>query len=161
MDQLWLDDIKVGARFETDKYEVSREDIVSFARQFDPQPFHLSNQAAIDTFFEGLAGFSEDIEGYFQHRKEAVPAITMRLLVTSGISIATGIIGASVEVVWPSPTRAGDVLHVELTVESVKVSKTQPDRGFVTVTYNTTNQNGETRQRTTANLLVFKKPELT
>lgn len=150
MDQLWLDDIKVGARFETDKYEVSREDIVSFARQFDPQPFHLSNQAAIDTFFEGLAA-----SGWH------TAAITMRLLVTSGISIATGIIGASVEVVWPSPTRAGDVLHVELTVESVKVSKTQPDRGFVTVTYNTTNQNGETRQRTTANLLVFKKPELT
>jgi acyl dehydratase len=147
MDQLWLDDIEVGARFETDKYEVSREDIVSFARQFDPQPFHLSNQAAVDTFFEGLAA-----SGWH------TAAITMRLLVTSGISIATGIIGASVEVVWPSPTRAGDVLHVELTVESVKVSKTQPDRGFVTVTYNTTNQDGKTRQRTTANLLVFKKP---
>ncbi|MEX5275289.1 MaoC family dehydratase [Kocuria sp. CPCC 205235] len=150
MNELWLDDIKVGARFETEKYEVSHEDIVNFARQFDPQPFHLSDQAAADTFFEGLAA-----SGWH------TAAITMRLLVTSGISIATGIIGASVEVAWPSPTRAGDVLHVELTVESVKVSATQPDRGFATVTYNTTNQEGKTRQRTTANLLVFKKPELT
>lgn len=150
MNKLWLDDIKVGARFETEKYEVSHEDIVNFARQFDPQPFHLSDQAAAETFFEGLAA-----SGWH------TAAITMRLLVTSGFSIATGIIGASVEVAWPSPTRAGDVLHVELTVENVKVSATQPDRGFVTVTYNTTNQEGKTRQRTTANLLVFKKPELT
>lgn len=150
MNKLWLDDIKVGARFETEKYEVSHEDIVNFARQFDPQPFHLSDQAAADTFFEGLAA-----SGWH------TAAITMRLLVTSGFSIATGIIGASVEVAWPSPTRAGDVLHVELTVENVKVSASQPDRGFVTVTYNTTNQEGKTRQRTTANLLVFKKPELT
>lgn len=150
MNKLWLDDIKVGARFETEKYEVAHEDIVNFARQFDPQPFHLSDQAAADTFFEGLAA-----SGWH------TAAITMRLLVTSGISIATGIIGASVEVAWPSPTRAGDVLHVELTVENVKVSATQPDRGFVTVTYNTINQEGKTRQRTTANLLVFKKPELT
>lgn len=150
MNKLWLDDIKVGARFETEKYEVSHEDIVNFARQFDPQPFHLSDQAAAETFFEGLAA-----SGWH------TAAITMRLLVTSGFSIATGIIGASVEVAWPSPTRAGDVLHVELTVENVKVSASQPDRGFVTVTYNTTNQEGKTRQRTTANLLVFKKPELT
>lgn len=148
MDPLWLDNIEVGARFQTDEYEISDEEIVDFARKFDPQPFHLSNQAAVDTFFEGLAA-----SGWH------TAAITMRLLVTSGISIATGIIGASVEVVWPSPTRAGDVLHVELTVESVKVSKNQPDRGFVTVTYNTTNQDGKTRQRTTANLLVFKKPK--
>lgn len=150
MNKLWLDDIKVGARFETEKYEVSHEDIIDFARQFDPQPFHLSDQAAAETFFEGLAA-----SGWH------TAAITMRLLVTSGFSIATGIIGASVEVAWPSPTRAGDVLHVELTVENVKVSASQPDRGFVTVTYNTTNQEGKTRQRTTANLLVFKKPELT
>lgn len=150
MNKLWLDDIKVGARFETEKYEVSHEDIVNFARQFDPQSFHLSDQAAAETFFEGLAA-----SGWH------TAAITMRLLVTSGFSIATGIIGASVEVAWPSPTRAGDVLHVELTVENVKVSASQPDRGFVTVTYNTTNQEGKTRQRTTANLLVFKKPELT
>lgn len=150
MNKLWLDDIKVGTRFETEKYEVSHEDIVNFARQFDPQPFHLSDQAAAETFFEGLAA-----SGWH------TAAITMRLLVTSGFSIATGIIGASVEVAWPSPTRAGDVLHVELTVENVKVSASQPDRGFVTVTYNTINQEGKTRQRTTANLLVFKKPELT
>lgn len=148
MDSLWLDDIRVGDRFKTDEYEISGQEIVDFAQQFDPQPFHLNDQTAVDTFFKGLAA-----SGWH------TAAITMRLLVTSGIPITAGIIGASVELAWPSPTRAGDILHVELTVMSVKISKSQPDRGFVTVAYNTVNQDGEIRQRTTTNLLVFKRPQ--
>lgn len=148
MDSLWLDDIRVGDRFNTDEYEISSQEIVDFAQQFDPQPFHLNDQAAVDSFFKGLAA-----SGWH------TAAITMRLLVTSGIPITAGIIGASVELAWPSPTRAGDILHVELTVMSVKISKSQPDRGFVTVAYNTVNQEGEIRQRTTTNLLAFKRPQ--
>lgn len=148
MDPLWLDDIKVGSRFQTSAYEVSSEEIITFARQFDPQSFHLNDQAAADTFFKSLAA-----SGWH------TAAITMRLLVTSGIPIATGIIGASVELAWPTPTRAGDVLHVELTVSDVKVSRSHPNRGFVKVVYDTVNQDGETRQHTTATLLAFKGPE--
>lgn len=148
MDSLWLEDIRVGDRFNTDEYEISSQEIVDFAQQFDPQPFHLNDQAAVDSFFKGLAA-----SGWH------TAAITMRLLVTSGIPITAGIIGASVELAWPSPTRAGDILHVELTVMSVKISKSQPDRGFVTVAYNTVNQEGEIRQRTTTNLLAFKRPQ--
>lgn len=111
MDSLWLDDIRVGDRFNTDEYEISSQEIVDFAQQFDPQPFHLNDQAAVDSFFKGLAA-----SGWH------TAAITMRLLVTSGIPITAGIIGASVELAWPSPTRAGDILHVELTVMSVKMA---------------------------------------
>ena len=82
----------------------------------------------------------------------------MRLLVTSGIPIATGIICASIELAWLTPTRPGDVLHVDLTVTDVVPSRSKPERGFVTCTYDTVNQHGEVRQRTTARLLIFRRP---
>ena len=82
----------------------------------------------------------------------------MRLLVTSGIPLATGIIGASIELAWPTPTRPGDVLHVTLTVTGMVPSRSKPDRGFVTCCYDTVNEHGEVRQRTTAQLLVFRRP---
>jgi len=146
MEQLWLDDVKAGSKFQTAEYEVTRDDVIAFAREYDPQPFHLSEEAAEGTFFKGLAA-----SGWH------TAAITMRLVVTSGIPIGTGIIGASVDLMWPSPTRPGDVLRVELTVAEVNVSKSNPSRGFVTVDYDTLNQNGEIRQHTRATLLVFAR----
>jgi acyl dehydratase len=80
------------------------------------------------------------------------------LLATTGIPIATGIIGASIELAWPTPTRPGDVLHVELTVDGVTRSRSKPDRGFVRSTYDTLNQDGVVRQHTVATLLAFTRP---
>jgi acyl dehydratase len=99
---LWLDDLHVGHRFRTDVYDLTADDIIEFATKWDPQPFHLSDETAQDTFFHGLAG-----SGWH------TAAITMRLLVTSGIALARGIIGAGGEVAWPTATRPGDRLHVE------------------------------------------------
>ena len=100
--ELWLEDIHVGHRFRTDVYNLTADDIIEFATKWDPQPFHLSDETAQDTFFHGLAG-----SGWH------TAAITMRLLVTSGIALARGIIGAGGEVAWPTATRPGDRLHVE------------------------------------------------
>ena len=94
MSGLFLEDVQPGDRFTSDVYEVTEQAMVQFAGEFDPQPFHLSEAAAERTFFEGLAA-----SGWH------TAAITMRLVVTSGIPIATGIIGASVDLTWPSPTR--------------------------------------------------------
>ena len=146
MDKLWIEDIEVGSAFRTGEYGVTREDVIDFARKYDPQPFHLSETAADRTFFEGLAA-----SGWH------TAAITMRLVVTSGPPIATGIIGASVDLTWPSPTRVGDVLHVELSVADVGSSRTNPSRGFITVIYDTVNQHGDVRQHTTAKLLAFTR----
>jgi acyl dehydratase len=148
MELLWLEDVEVGGKFRTAEYEITREDVIEFARTYDPQPFHLSESAAEGTFFKGLAA-----SGWH------TAAITMRLLVTSGIPIATGIIGGSVELTWPSPTRPGDVLRVELTVTEVRASRSNPSRGFVTIVCDTVNQHGEVRQHTTSKLLVFARPE--
>ena len=77
--ELWLEDIHVGHRFRTDVYDLTADDIIEFATKWDPQPFHLSDETAQDTFFQGLAG-----SGWH------TAAITMRLLVTSGIALARG-----------------------------------------------------------------------
>ncbi len=144
---LWLDDIEVGRRYRTNEYQLSADEIIEFAERFDPQPFHLSEQGAAGTLFETLAA-----SGWH------TAAITMRLVSTTSIPIATGIIGASIELAWPTPTRPGDVLHVELTVDSVTPSRSKPDRGFVRVSYDTINQHDAVRQHTVANLLAFRKP---
>lgn len=146
MNELWLDDLAVGDRFRTDEYAITAEEILDFAGRYDPQPFHLDETAAGDTFFQGLAA-----SGWH------TAAITMRLIVTSGLPIATGIIGAGVELSWPTATRPGDVVHAEMTVTEVRASRSRPDRGFVTVAYDTVTRTGEIRQRTTATLLLFRR----
>ena len=144
---LWLDDIEVGLQYRTAERLLEADEIIEFARRYDPQPFHLSEEGAVDTLFGTLAA-----SGWH------TAAITMRLVVTSAIPIATGIIGASIELAWPTPTRPGDVLHVDLAVDSVTPSRSKPDRGFVGVTYNTVNQHDAVRQHTVANLLAFRRP---
>jgi acyl dehydratase len=74
----------------------------AFAEQFDPQPFHIDAEAATATLFGGLVA-----SGWH------TAAITMRLLVESGLPLAGGIIGAGGEITWPNSTRPGDVLQVE------------------------------------------------
>src|SRR5688500_14123663 len=99
MEPLWLEDLEAGDRFRTDEYEITREEILAFAGRYDPQAFHLDEEAAAGTFFQGLAA-----SGWH------TAAITMRLVVTSGLPIATGFIGAGAELSWPTPTRPGDVV---------------------------------------------------
>ena len=144
---LWLEDIEVDSHYRTADHEITTDEIVEFASRFDPQAFHLGDDGAAGTIFGSLAA-----SGWH------TAAITMRLVVTSGIPIATGIICASIELAWLTPTRPGDVLHVDLTVTDVVPSRSKPERGFVTCTYDTVNQHGEVRQRTTARLLVFRRP---
>ena len=144
---LWLEDIEVGQHYRTTEHLLEANEIIEFASRYDPQPFHLSEQGAVGTLFGALAA-----SGWH------TAAITMRLVVTSAIPIATGIIGASIELAWPTPTRPGDLLHVDLTVDSVTTSRSKPDRGFVAVTYDTLNQHGAVRQHTVANLLAFRRP---
>ncbi len=144
---LWLDDIGVGDRFTTDVYELTADAIIAFATDWDPQPFHLGEHTAQGTFFKGLAA-----SGW------QTAAITMRLLVTTGLPLATGIIGASIDLTWPTPTRPGDRLHVELEVTDVRRSTSDPGRGFITTAYDTLNQHGEIRQHAAGRLLAFTKP---
>jgi acyl dehydratase len=146
-DVLYLDDLKVGDTFTTATYTVDIDEIRSFARQFDPQPFHLDEASARQSFFGGLAA-----SGWH------TAAVTMRLLVTSGPRLANGIVGASVKLDWKAPTRPGDVLHVESEVIEITPSRSRPDRGTVLLRSKTLNQRGDIVQATDATLMVIRRP---
>lgn len=145
--RIYLDDLKPGMRYTTGHLIVTAEQIKSFADQFDPQPFHLDEAAAADSLFEGLAA-----SGWH------TASLSMRLMVTSGIPFAGGMIGAGVEVNWPAPTRPGDELHVAMEVQDVVPSRSKPDRGMVVVRSETINQEGQVVQVMTAKLIAFRRP---
>lgn len=145
--ELFLDDLQVGQRFMSSTYAMSAEAIRAFAGQFDPQPFHLDEDAAKSTFFAGLAA-----SGWH------TAAVTMRLLVDSGAPVAGGVIGAGAEIRWPQPTRPDDVLQVESEVLEVTPSRSRPGRGMVTLRSETRNQRGEVVQVLTSKLVVPRRP---
>jgi len=144
--KLYLDDLKVGDRFESEGHEIDAEQIKAFATLFDPQPFHLDEEAAKDTFFGGLAA-----SGWH------TAAITMRLLVTSGVPLADGIIGSGGTIAWPRPTRPGDILRVQAEVTEIVPSRSKPDRGMVSMRCETLNQRGEVLQQFLPKLVVMRR----
>jgi len=145
-DLLYLDDLRVGRRFRSGTHAVDAPQIKAFASAFDPQPFHLDEQAASRTVFAGLVA-----SGWH------TAAVTMRLQVDGGLPIAGGVVGLGGEVAWPAATRPGDVLHVESEVVEMVPSRSRPDRGTVTVRSETLNQRGDVVQRTTVKLLVPRR----
>jgi acyl dehydratase len=140
---LFLDDLHVGQRFGSGRHLIDAEQIKAFAQQFDPQPFHLDAEAAKGSLFGGLVA-----SGWH------TAAVTMRLLVESGLPLAGGIIGAGAEISWPNPTRPGDVLQVESEILELRPSRSRPDRGIATIRSETRNQRGEVVQVLIAKLLV-------
>jgi acyl dehydratase len=143
---LYLEDLRIGQRFTSGVYRFDADRIKSFAAEFDPQPFHLDEAAAQASLFRGLAA-----SGWH------TAAVTMRLLVTSGLPLAGGLIGLGGELAWSKPTRPGDTLHVESEIVEIVPSRSKPNQGIVKVRSTTLNQNGEEVQVLTANLLVFKR----
>jgi len=147
MNELYLEDFSVGRRFISATRRLDADQIKAFASQFDPQPFHLDEAEADKSFFHGLAA-----SGWH------TAAITMSLLVKSGMPIAGGLIGAGAEIAWPRPVRPGDVLQVESEVLAVTPSRSRPERGMITVKSQTKNQNGEVVQILTSKMLVWRRP---
>ena len=138
-----LDDLAVGQRFTSRTHMIDEAQLRAFATQFDPQPFHLDDAAARATLFGGMAA-----SGWH------VAAITMRLLVDSGLPLAGGIIGSNGEISWPKPTRPGDVLTVECEVFELMPSKSRPVRGAAKVRSESRNQRDEAVQVITMRLVV-------
>nr|WP_216667330.1 MaoC family dehydratase [Herbaspirillum rubrisubalbicans] len=127
---------------------VEADAIKQFAAQFDPQPFHLDEQAAQQSFFRGLAA-----SGWH------TAALTMRLLVDT-LHIQGGLIGAGFdEFRWPRPTRPGDVLRLEAEVLAIQTSQSKPKQGFLNHRVTTYNQHDEPVLIMTGNLLVPRRPQ--
>lgn len=131
----FLEDFTVGQRDSHGAVTVDAEMIKAFARQFDPQPFHLDEEAATDSFFGGLVA-----SGWH------TASLTMRLLVGSGIVPAGGLVGAAVEELrWLQPVRPGETLSIESEVLEIRPSSTRP-QGRIKVRTNTLNGRGEVVQ---------------
>jgi acyl dehydratase len=144
-DLLYLDDLRVGQRFLSGTHRIDEEQIKAFARQFDPQPFHLDAEAAQGTVFAGVVA-----SGWH------TAAISMRLVVES-VPISGGIVGAGGELTWPTPTRPGATLHVESEILELRPSRSHPDRGMATIRSETVTDRGEIVQVLIAKLVVPRR----
>ena len=143
----YLEDFEVGQKFSSDRLRVEKERIKTFAAEFDPQAFHLDDDAARNTMFGGLVA-----SGWH------TAAITMKLLVESDLKPAGGIVGAGFdELRWPLPVRPGDELRVESEILNVRTSKSQPQQGLIKVRTTTLNQNDEPVQVAVGNLVVLRR----
>jgi acyl dehydratase len=143
----FFEDFAVGQVFATGKLQVDTDQIKSFAKQFDPQPYHLDEHAAQKSPFRGLAA-----SGWH------TAALTMRLMVDGDFKPAGGILGVGFDALsWPKPVRPGDELHARSQILEVRPSKSRPDRGTIRVRTTTYNQNDEAVQEFTGNLLVPRR----
>lgn len=145
MAELYLDDLSVGQVFESDEHALDEEQIIAFAKTFDPQPFHVDPEASKDSFFGALAA-----SGWH------TAALTMRMVVES-VPIANGVIGGGGKVHWPTPTRAGDLLRVRTRIEEIAPSRSRPGRGAVYAHCLTLNQNDEVRQEFRPRLIAWER----
>jgi acyl dehydratase len=144
----YLEDFAAGQTFATGRHRVDKDQIVAFARQFDPQPFHTDEEAARKSPFGGLAA-----SGWH------TAAMTMRLMLDGEFKPAGGILGVGFdELSWPRPVRPGDELRAVSEILEVRPSKSKPDRGMLRVRTTTYNQNEEPVMMFTGNLLVPRRP---
>src|SRR5690349_7757520 len=148
MTRQYLEDFAAGQVYRSDRLQVDKGQILAFATQFDPQPYHLDEELARRSVFKGLAA-----SGWH------TAAVTMRLLVDSEFRPADGILGIGLEdLSWPRPVRPGDELRVDCEVLEVRPSRARTDRGMIRMRTTTFNQNDQPVQIFTGNLLVPRRP---
>ena len=128
----WFDDLKVGMRFKGGEVTVSKDDIIRFAREYDPQPFHLDEEAAKKTVLKGLAA-----SGWH------TAAIAMRLAAECRPFGPHPLLGAGVDDLrWLKPVRPGDTLRLEGEVVELAPSRSKP-QGVARVRWTLYDQHGE------------------
>jgi acyl dehydratase len=131
---IWWEDFKIGERAEMGSHTFSEEEIVAFAKQFDPQPFHTDPQAARATPFGGLIA-----SGWH------TCAVGMRLMVEQYIGRTASLGSPGIEDIrWLKPVRPGDTLTYSRTVTESRASTSRAGVGLVKHRWEAVNQAGET-----------------
>jgi acyl dehydratase len=145
---LFFEDFRPGEITETGSVSVSKEEILAFARQFDPQPFHIDEEAARQSPYGGLIA-----SGWH------TASLCMRLIVAL-LGPGSGSLGSPGvdELRWLKPVRPGDELTVRVEVLESVPSRSKPDRGLVKLRYTMHNQNGEDVMTMIALGLVLRRP---
>ena len=127
-----FEDFPIDTRLQSVPIKVTEESIIEFARQFDPQPFHVDPATAQRTLFGGLAA-----SGWH------TAAISMRLFVQT-MNVPGGIIGMGVdELDWPNPVRPDDQLRLDIEIIDARLSKSRPGFGIIRIHNITRNQRDE------------------
>ncbi|HKU60825.1 MAG TPA: MaoC family dehydratase [Gemmatimonadales bacterium] len=144
----YLEDLAVGERYAGGTAPVDAAGIKAFAAAFDPQPFHLDEDAARSSIFGRLVA-----SGWH------TMALTMRMLVDGELRSLRGLVGLGAdELRWPRPVFPGDVLCVEWEVLEVRPSSTKPDRGIARLGVTTRNQHGEVVLSLVTTILLPRRP---
>ena len=133
MVEIYFEDFQEGQVYELGSYTVSEEQILTFAREFDPQPFHVDSVLAAESIYGGIIASGLHTASIF-----------MRLLY-DGLLCRSASMGSpgQDELRWLRPVRPGDTLTARGTVEELIPSKSKPDRGLVRKSYEVLNQHGE------------------
>lgn len=132
-DKLYFEDLEVPSTETFGAYPVTREAVLDFAEKFDPQPFHLDDEAAKHSIFGRIAA-----SGWH------TSAITMRIMVDNRIGKYASVGGAGVDKLrWVKPVYPGDTLSVRATLFAKRRSKSRPEIGFIHSRHETLNQHGE------------------
>ena len=130
----YFEDFEPGKVIAVGSRTLGEEEIIAFARQFDPQPFHVDHDAAAKSMFGGIIA-----SGWH------TCSIMMRMMVDGFLSEAASMGSPGVdEIRWLTPVRPGDTLSVTTTVMDVRPSSSKPDRGVVHTMWEAKNQHGET-----------------
>lgn len=130
----YFDDFAVGQVTEFPPRHVTEDEIIAFARDYDPQPFHIDPTAAAASPFKGIIASGWHTAG-----------MMMRLMVDNLLRNAASMGSPGVEQLrWVKPVRPGDTLYLKGTILEVIPSRSKPDRGIVVTQYEMRNQNGET-----------------
>ena len=149
--KLYYEDLEPGRCFESRVHELTEEELIGFARQYDPQFFHTDPEAARDSVFNGLAA-----SGWH------TCALSMRLITDSPLGrVANGLVGMQIDSLhWPVPTRAGDTLRVEVEVLERRVSSSQPKFGVVRLRWTTRNQRNEIAMQLENAIWAARRPQV-
>lgn len=146
----WFDDFAVGEVFEFGDRLVTEEEIVEFARRYDPQPFHTDAAAAAASNFGGLIA-----SGWM------TTALLMREMCDHFIAPQSAMGSPGVdELRWLRPVRGGDRLRVRVTITATQASQTRADRGVLVLHQEVLSQAGETVMSLKGRAIVRRRPEL-
>ena len=147
---IYFEDLEVGAETYFGSYEVTREEVLEFARRYDPQPFHLSDEAAAKTHFGRLAA-----SGW--HTCAMTMAVIARHVVAEE-QAGLGSPGVD-ELRWLKPVYPGDTLHVRGEVVETIPSKSKPHIGVVRTRTTVTNQDQVPVMTFTSIVMMLRRPE--
>ena len=145
----YFDDYMPGTTHDCGSVSVSQAEIISFATQFDPQPFHVDPEAAARGPFGGLVA-----SGWH------TAALVMRQLVDHYLPAEASLGSPGLdEVRWPDPVRPGDTLRVRATVLEARRSQSRPDRGIIKTVIEAVNQDGRMVMRATGTNFLRVRPD--